>query len=152
LKQAMYEKDPSKRESIPVPGLESIGGRDFMAHVAAMQDIESDVPVPGRLDRWSDAVWNYGDRCSDFELGLQKYVSSVYTENVGFDPESDISVDSFDEDDGDVTLSVDLHYEPDAEFVERVELPGELTVQGTRKNFGDLEEGEDRGWSNSLLY
>lgn len=68
---------------------------------------------------------------TDFELGLEKYIDAVYSDNVGFDYDG-IEVESVDE--TDVRLSVDLYYQPDADFLDRVSLPGELQVTGLPQN------------------
>jgi hypothetical protein len=137
MEQALNRIEPSRREHEAVPGLEALGGADFMAHVASMQSIEATLPEPRRVDRWSNSVrrmYDDGAPRTVFEIGLDKYVSSVYSENVSWDYDG-IEVESAD--DTDVTLSVDLYYEPDADFIDEVSLPGELEVSGTRQHFGD---------------
>ena len=152
LRQALNENDASKREANAVPGLEEIGRGDFNAYVAARQSITGDFPVPGRVDKWVNSFQRMYDEDApqtDFEVGLEKYIDAVYSDNVGFDYD-EIEVESADEDD--VRLSVDLYYEPDADFLDKVSLPGELKIRGSRRDVGDSEEGEERGYSNPLLY
>ncbi|MFB6116224.1 MAG: hypothetical protein ABEK10_01815 [Candidatus Nanosalina sp.] len=134
MQQALAVDDASKREANAVPGLEEIGRGDFNAYVAARQSITGDFPVPGRVDQWLSGFQQLYDEDApqtDFEVGLEKYISSVYSDNVGFDYD-EIEVESVDE--TDVRLSVDLYYEPEADFLDRVSLPGELKVTGLLQN------------------
>lgn len=60
--------------------------------------------------------------------GISMYVDEMYSENVGFDGDEDVSLSSYIN--GEATIEVNLHYEPEADFVSKVELPGSLTVSG----------------------
>jgi len=101
---------------------------DGVAHALARESVSADVPEGGNLMD-----------------GINRYVDEVYGENVGFDDREDVSLSNYVA--GDATISIDLHYEPEADFVDRVSLPGNLQVSGRvrDKYRDDLEEHDPSG-------
>lgn len=95
----------------PLFNPEVIMGEDGIAHALSQEIVHSEVP--------------------DFDnllTGISMYVDEMYSDNVGFDGTDAVSLESYR--DGTARLEVDLHYEPDADFVSDVDLPGSLTVSG----------------------
>ncbi len=107
----------------PAFDLDLIGSDDFIAHALAREDVFAEVPDDGNLMD-----------------GVSMYVDEMYGENVGFDVQEDVKLRSYR--DGTARLDVGLSYEPDADFVSGVDLPGSLTVKGEVRDeyMDELEE------------
>ena len=118
------DRDPLE----PAFDVDVILSDDSIAHALAREEINADVPEDGNLMD-----------------GVSRYVDEMYSDRVGFDVKDDVKLKRCS--DGDVSLGVRLHYEPGAEFVEDVELPGMLTVKGeVREEYRDeVEDYEPMG-------
>ena len=107
---------------------ELVLSEDGIAHALAQETVEAEVLEGGNLMD-----------------GVSRYVDEMYSENVGFDIEEDVKLKRYS--DGEAHLDVDIHYEPEADFVSNVDLPGSLTVIGeVREEYKDeLEEYNPSG-------
>jgi len=90
---------------------ELILSSDGIAHALTQETVEAEVPGNGNLMD-----------------GITRYVDEMYSEAVGFDPDEDVGLKRYM--DGEATLGVSLHYEPEADYMSEVELPGGLRVGG----------------------
>ena len=101
---------------------------DAIAHALTQETVDAEVPEGGNLTD-----------------GISRYVDEMYSDDVGFDPEDDVGLKKYV--DGEATLEVSWHYEPGADFVSEVELPGSLTVSGEVRNEyrEELEEWNPSG-------
>lgn len=107
---------------------ELVLSEDGIAHALVQETVEAEVPEGGNLMD-----------------GVSRYVDEMYSENVGFDVEEDVKLKRYS--DGETHLDVDIHYEPEVDFVSDVDLPGSLTVIGeVRDEYQDeLEEYNPSG-------
>lgn len=101
---------------------------DGIAHALMRERVHAEVPSDGNLMD-----------------GVSRYVDEMYSENVTFDDQEDVSLEYFR--DGKASLEIDLRYEPDTEFVSDRKIPGSLTVMGeVREEYRDeLEDYNPSG-------